>query len=196
VSIARFIGLDLVWRENLPGRVANETGVAVLDSDGRVIDAGWTRRLHETVNRTVTAAGPSALLFIDAPLVLDNPSGQRPCETQVGQALRALEGQRQRHQPALSTPSRRHPAGADLPLRLDSHPVTRQLVVEPSPLNDTAYKHREDLIDALLCAWTAALWSRHGHRTLPSRRSARRRNHPTRSDHYRAGKTGTAQVAM
>lgn len=27
---------------------------------------------------------------------------------------------------------------------------------------DAAYKHREDLIDALLCAWTAAFWVRHG----------------------------------
>jgi predicted RNase H-like nuclease len=53
-------------------------------------------------------------------------------------------------------------AHADPPPRLDSHPVTRQLAAEPSPLNDTAYKHREDLIDVLLCAWTAALWSRHG----------------------------------
>ncbi len=35
-------------------------------------------------------------------------------------------------------------------------------MAEPSPLNDTAFKHREDLVDALLCAWTAALWSRHG----------------------------------
>jgi len=51
---------------------------------------------------------------------------------------------------------------ADPPLRLDSCPVTRQLVAEPSPLRDAAYKHREDLIDALLCAWTAALWVRHG----------------------------------
>jgi predicted RNase H-like nuclease len=102
VSIGRFVGLDLAWRESRAGRVANETGVAVLDSDGRVVDAGWTRGLEETVNRIVTAAGQSALLFVDAPLVVDNP------------------------------------------------------------LNDTAYKHREDLIDALLCAWTAALWSRHG----------------------------------
>jgi predicted RNase H-like nuclease len=53
-------------------------------------------------------------------------------------------------------------ATADPPLRLDSHPVTRQLTAQPSPLGDAAYKHREDLIDALLCAWTAALWLRHG----------------------------------
>jgi predicted RNase H-like nuclease len=53
-------------------------------------------------------------------------------------------------------------ASADPPLRLDSHPVTRRLREEPSPVAGTAYKHREDLIDALLCAWTAALWARHG----------------------------------
>jgi predicted RNase H-like nuclease len=45
------------------------------------------------------------------------------------------------------------------PLRLLSHPITRELVDSPSPLNDRAYKHREDLLDAVLCAWTAALWA-------------------------------------
>jgi predicted RNase H-like nuclease len=53
-------------------------------------------------------------------------------------------------------------AAADPPLLIDSHPVTRRLAAEPSPLDDVAYKHREDLIDALLCAWTASLWARHG----------------------------------
>jgi predicted RNase H-like nuclease len=51
---------------------------------------------------------------------------------------------------------------ADPPLLLHSHPVARQLTEEPSPISDAAYKHREDLIDALLCAWTAALWAHHG----------------------------------
>jgi predicted RNase H-like nuclease len=51
---------------------------------------------------------------------------------------------------------------ADPPLRLRSYPVTRQLAEQPPPAGDAAYKHREDLIDALLCAWTAALWARHG----------------------------------
>jgi predicted RNase H-like nuclease len=32
----------------------------------------------------------------------------------------------------------------------------------PSPLDHSRFKHREDLIDALLCAWTAAYWHRHG----------------------------------
>ena len=47
-----------------------------------------------------------------------------------------------------------------MPLRLDSHPVSAALLDEPSPLVDRAYKHREDLLDALVCAWTAAMRAR------------------------------------
>ncbi len=47
---------------------------------------------------------------------------------------------------------------ASPPLDLRSHPVTAQLLNEGSPLDDRHYKHREDLIDACLAAWTAALW--------------------------------------
>jgi alkylated DNA nucleotide flippase Atl1 len=45
---------------------------------------------------------------------------------------------------------------------LTSHPTTRTLVDEPSPLTSRAYKQREDLLDACICAWTAALWHRKG----------------------------------
>jgi predicted RNase H-like nuclease len=51
---------------------------------------------------------------------------------------------------------------ASPPLNLRSHPLTAQLLDEGSPLNDRAYKHREDLIDACLAAWTAALWIQAG----------------------------------
>jgi predicted RNase H-like nuclease len=53
-------------------------------------------------------------------------------------------------------------AAADPALDLGSHPVTRRLIAESSPLDDRSYKHREDLIDAFLCAWTGLLWLRHG----------------------------------
>lgn len=52
-------------------------------------------------------------------------------------------------------------ATASPPMRLDSHPVTARLL-EPSPLDERAYKHREDLIDAGVAAWTASLWHRSG----------------------------------
>ena len=51
---------------------------------------------------------------------------------------------------------------ADPPLDLWSHPVTAALATEPSPVTQAAAKHREDLIDAVLCAWTGLLWLRHG----------------------------------
>ncbi|MEU9214501.1 hypothetical protein AB0D27_43215 [Streptomyces sp. NPDC048415] len=53
-------------------------------------------------------------------------------------------------------------AVADPPLRPSSHPASRRLIHEPMPVASADYQHREDLIDALLCAWTAAPWSRHG----------------------------------
>jgi len=53
-------------------------------------------------------------------------------------------------------------ATADPPLLLRSHPATESLVAYPSPTEDHLYKHREDLIDAAICAWTGLLWLRHG----------------------------------
>ncbi len=48
------------------------------------------------------------------------------------------------------------------PIDLMSHPITRALVNELSPVDDRRYKHREDLIDAVVCAWTGLLWLAHG----------------------------------
>jgi predicted RNase H-like nuclease len=237
-----FVGLDLAWGEGTATRPANETGVAALDRTGRIVDAGWTRGLDAALGWLAATVGDTpALLFVDAPLLVDNPSGQRLCDKQVGQrygrwwvsantsnlgsrhlagvALLARLGAAGwsyadgREWPvrsprsvaecypyttlvgveALDYPDRRPPykrkprrtsaaewrparartcdalirrVGAlhteDPPLRLGSHPVTRQLLDKRSPENDVAYKHREDLIDAVLCAWTAALWDRHG----------------------------------
>jgi predicted RNase H-like nuclease len=242
MTVTCYLGVDLAWREDRPGLPANETGVAVIDPDGRVLGAGWARGVEQTLAWAEAAADDGgALMFVDAPLVVTNEAGQRPCETQVGQrygrwkvsanptntrsprlagvrflALAEASGwrysdgrdgppaggrflsecypyttlvgaaelgydrQRPRYkrQPPRLPAARWRPeraancdtligrlaglAAADPPLRLDSHPVTRLLAEEPSPLGDAAYKHREDLIDALLCAWTASLWARHG----------------------------------
>lgn len=53
-------------------------------------------------------------------------------------------------------------ATASPSLDLRSHPVTAALLNSPSPTGDVPYKHREDLIDAAVSAWTAALWSEYG----------------------------------
>jgi len=243
MTVPRYLGVDLAWREDRAGLPANETGVAAIDPAGRVLDAGWTRGVEPTLAWADAAAGGGgrALMFVDAPLVVTNEAGQRLCETQVGQRygrwkvsanptntrsprlagvrfLGLAQSSGWRYSDGRGGPpgdgrflsecypyttlvgaaelgydlqrpryKRRPPrlpaaewrleraancdtligrlgrlADADPPLRLDSHPVTRWLTAEPSPAGDSAYKHREDLIDALLCAWTASLWARHG----------------------------------
>jgi predicted RNase H-like nuclease len=243
-TIERFLGVDLAWREATDRSPANETGVVSLDRDGRVLDAGWTRGATETMEWIEKAAGDhGALVFVDAPLVVDNPTGMRVCERQVGQRynrwgfsanatnlgsagmagvrLRGsleqrgwryddgwdgppregrvvsecypftalvgapefgyhVDGQRPRYKRkprTLGTAEWRVQRAAtcdelirrltrlgtaDPALLLDSHPTTRQLVDEPSPIAESPYKHRENLIDGAICAWTALLWWRHG----------------------------------
>lgn len=237
-----FIGIDLAWGEGSDKKAANESGVVVLDPTGRVVHAGWTRGIEETVAWVKGKASDEALLFVDAPLVVNNESEQRLCEKQVGQrywrwkvtanstntrsrwlggvALRErLEALGWRYSDGCKGPPctgrhicecypytaivgspelgyderppykrkpkstrisasefREHRAkvcdelirrvaklsSVDPPLDLSSHSETRALVEHRSPISDIEYKHREDLLDAALCAWTASLWSRWG----------------------------------
>ena len=51
---------------------------------------------------------------------------------------------------------------SDIPIDLASHSATATLADVPSPPIAAQYKKREDLLDASICAWTAALWHRFG----------------------------------
>jgi predicted RNase H-like nuclease len=238
-----FLGVDLAWGDSVPGRPGNESGVVALDASGVILDAGWTRGVVETLAwvARVTAGQPNVLLFVDAPLLVENPGGQRLCETKVGQRYgrwkvsanttnvhsprlagvdlrKELEGAgwayddgwdgppqqgrrlsecypyttlvgverlgydterpRYKRKPRTMPVAEFRPGraaacdeliarvaamhDADPPLHLGSHPVTAVLVDDASPYADRAYKHREDLLDAAICAWTALLWHRHG----------------------------------
>lgn len=231
-----YLGIDLAW-----GQV-NATGVAALRDDGRLADAGLRTGVAALVDWVASFPDPDVLCFVDAPLVVTNPTGQRPCETEVGRRygrwkvsanssntalphragvdLRAalsrgwgvhdgLDGppsggrwlaecypyttlvaaaefgcpperpaykRRPRAVAAADWPVLRAAtldrlvgclaglAGADPPLRLDTHPAAAALRASPGPLGAGEHKRREDLFDALVCAWTAALWHRHGTR--------------------------------
>jgi predicted RNase H-like nuclease len=48
------------------------------------------------------------------------------------------------------------------PVDIASHPETKRLLDELSPARSRDYKLREDLLDAVICAWTAAYWHGHG----------------------------------
>lgn len=74
-----FIGVDAAWGE------VNETGVVALEPSGHVRDAGWAIGVAAAAAWISDHAEPDTLVFIDAPLVVTNPTGQRLCETHVGQ---------------------------------------------------------------------------------------------------------------
>ncbi|MGN6129187.1 MAG: DUF429 domain-containing protein, partial [Nocardioidaceae bacterium] len=70
----RFVGLDLAWGERKP------TGLAVLDEEGRLLRVS----AHGTDEDIVASMRPYAegpcLVAMDAPLVVVNARGNRPCE--------------------------------------------------------------------------------------------------------------------
>jgi predicted RNase H-like nuclease len=81
----RYLGIDLAWGEGSLTKPANRSGVVALESDGHIVAAGWTIGLDETVQWIEEHALDDTLLLIDAPLIVDNDSGQRVVERQVGQ---------------------------------------------------------------------------------------------------------------
>jgi predicted RNase H-like nuclease len=80
-----FLGVDLAWGEGSALKRAADTGVAALDETGRIVSAGWTSGIDETLAWIEETAEEDALLFVDAPLVVGNAGGQRLCEKQTGQ---------------------------------------------------------------------------------------------------------------
>ncbi|RIJ52270.1 DUF429 domain-containing protein [Clavibacter lycopersici] len=53
-------------------------------------------------------------------------------------------------------------AHADPPLDVTTHPRAAALVADGPAIVERQHKHLEDLLDGLICAWTAAYWARHG----------------------------------
>ena len=80
-----FLGVDLAWSAGTTTKVPADTGVVALDASGRVVDATWTVSVPDTLAWAARHADSDALMFVDAPLVVLNPAGQRLCEKHVGQ---------------------------------------------------------------------------------------------------------------
>ncbi|MFJ8357826.1 hypothetical protein [Streptomyces sp. NPDC093984] len=53
--------------------------MAAINAHGVIIECGWTRGIEETMSwLDRTAVDGSTLAFVDAPLVVDNPSASGP----------------------------------------------------------------------------------------------------------------------
>ena len=80
-----FVGLDLAWGERKP------TGVAVVDDKGALVHVS-----AQTDDASILAAirpfvADDCVVGIDAPLIVTNPTGNRPCEAALNKDFRGFE---------------------------------------------------------------------------------------------------------
>ncbi|BAX94536.1 DUF429 domain-containing protein [Mycobacterium shigaense] len=80
-----FAGVDLAWA----GR--NPTGVAVVDSGGRLVTVGAVRHDTDILAALRPFVRGDCVVGFDAPLVVTNPTGQRPAETALNRDFRRFE---------------------------------------------------------------------------------------------------------
>jgi predicted RNase H-like nuclease len=80
-----FVGVDLAWA----GR--NPTGIAVLDPDGRLVRIRAARDDADVLAAVRPYTRDDCLVGFDAPLVVTNPTGQRPAEAALNRDFRRFE---------------------------------------------------------------------------------------------------------
>lgn len=80
-----FLGVDLAWA----GR--NPTGVAVVDADGELVHVCVVRDDDEILAALRPYVRGDCLVAFDAPLVVNNPTGQRPAEAALNRDFRRFE---------------------------------------------------------------------------------------------------------
>jgi predicted RNase H-like nuclease len=126
-----FVGLDLAWGEK------NNTGVAVVDSDGRLLRVSAAHDDASIEAAVEPYVSDDCLVAIDAPLIVRNPAGARPCETALNRDFQPFEAGA--HPANTENPAFRNPRGARIAtaLTLDMDPASsshrRAIEVYPHP---------------------------------------------------------------
>ena len=80
MPFASFFGVDLAWSSR------NLTGVCALDEHGGLVDERLLQSDDEIVRWISRQLDGPAVVAIDAPLLVPNETGRRPCEAQVAEA--------------------------------------------------------------------------------------------------------------
>jgi predicted RNase H-like nuclease len=80
-----FVGLDLAWGEK------SHTGVAVVDADGRLLHVGAAHDDASIETAVAPYVNGDCLVAIDAPLIVNNPTGSRLCETALNRDFQRFE---------------------------------------------------------------------------------------------------------
>ena len=121
---ATFIGIDLAWQSD-----KNHTGIVVARGDDRgataEVASAEIESLQGIVRFVEEHAASNTVIAIDAPLIIRNATGQRPCETEVSRRFGA------QHAGAHSTNLSKYPGAP--PCRLVEMLETVGFVHEPRP---------------------------------------------------------------
>lgn len=80
-----FVGLDLAWGERKP------TGVAVVDDDGALVHVSAQTDDASILAAVGRFADGDCVFGIDAPLIVTNPTGNRPCEAALNRDFRKFQ---------------------------------------------------------------------------------------------------------
>ena len=82
MTATTFIGVDLAWKTE-----GNHSGIAVLEGDERQIElrtfADGLVSMAAVVDFIESQSNADSVVAVDAPLVVKNATGQRPCETLI-----------------------------------------------------------------------------------------------------------------
>ncbi len=102
-----YIGVDLAWGQNAT------TGLAVVDESGALLDVTDRRSDEAIISWLEPWVADACLVAIDAPIIVNNPTGNRQCERLIGKHF----GRYQAYCHSANT-SKRHFAGGTRALRI------------------------------------------------------------------------------
>jgi predicted RNase H-like nuclease len=129
-----FIGVDLAWGQK------GGTGVCVVRG-GNVLDSALLRTDEQILKWLAPHTAGPCLVAIDAPIVVINPTGRRPCESVLSRWLGGRDAgphSSNTTNPAFASGTRGSRLAAELGLGIDPHvqpgvPVRRAIEVYPHP---------------------------------------------------------------
>lgn len=110
MTLTLHFGVDLAWGPR------NRTGLAAVSSDGRLLASASARTDDEIIEWITAQGGEVGVVAIDAPLIVANARGFRPCESELSKAFRAFEAAT--YPANLSNAAFNPPRGATLAERL------------------------------------------------------------------------------
>ncbi|MGL5809655.1 MAG: DUF429 domain-containing protein, partial [Nocardioides sp.] len=126
----RFIGLDLAWGLRKP------TGVAVLDESGRLLELRSVSSDDEVLAALRGHADGDCLVAIDAPLVVENPTGNRPAEAALNRDFGRFQAgahPSNTGKPEFAGQPRGARLAASLGLDIDPHSTSARRAIEVYP---------------------------------------------------------------